>query len=134
MTSIYQILQKEDKSKYITTGLFGKGLLFHPLLNKGTAFSIREREVFGLTGKLPPVVESLSSQVRRSYQQFKRYQKDINQSIYLHDLFNSNETVFYKLIKDNLSEMVGHLYTPHVSTTVKQYSLEFRHPRGIYIM
>ena len=133
MTSIYQIKTNAEAIRFLTTSLFGKGLLFHPLLNKGTAFSIREREEFGLIGKLPPVVESLGSQVRRSYLQFKRYEKDVNQSIYLHVLFNSNETVFYKMIKDHLAEMVGYLYTPHVSTTVKQYSLEFRHPRGIYI-
>ena len=133
MKPIYQIHYDEEDNPYINTNLRGKALLFHPLLNKGTAFSMRERKDFGLDGKLPPVVESLVSQVRRSYAQFQRYDKQVNQSIYLHTLFNSNEVLFYKLTRDYLPEMVSYLYTPHVSTTVEQYSLEFRHPRGIYI-
>ncbi len=133
MSSAYNIVYDDDNKPVLHTDIHGKALLFHPLLNKGTAFTIREREEFGLVGKLPPVVESLQTQVNRSYQQFKRFEKETNQSIYLHTLFNTNETVFYKLIKDNLPEMVNYLYTPHVSTTVQQYSGEFRQPRGLYI-
>lgn len=133
MSSAYNIVYDDDSKPVLHTDIHGKALLFHPLLNKGTAFTIREREEFGLVGKLPPVVESLQTQVNRSYQQFKRFEKETNQSIYLHTLFNTNETVFYKLIKDNLPEMVNYLYTPHVSTTVQQYSSEFRQPRGLYI-
>ena len=133
MNSAYIIKKDREKKPILYTSLQGKALLFHPLLNKGTAFSLREREEFGLVGKLPPVVESLQTQVNRSYEQFKRFEKEVNQSIYLHSLFNSNETVFYKLIKDNIPEMVNYLYTPHVSTTVQQYSNEFRQPRGLYI-
>lgn len=133
MSSAYKIVYDDENNPTLHTNIHGKALLFHPLLNKGTAFTIREREDFGLVGKLPPVVESLQTQVTRSYKQFKQFGKESNQSIYLHALFNANETVFYKLIKDNLPEMVSYLYTPHVSTTVQQYSSEFRQPRGLYI-
>jgi len=117
----------------IETSLSGKLLMNTPLLNKGTAFSMEERRAFGLLGKLPARVETLEEQAERAYQQFKRYTVDLSQHIYLYNLHERNEVLFYKLVEDHLEEMMPIIYTPVVGHAVKQFSREFRSPRGLFI-
>lgn len=131
---VYKVKHDElANTYYIETSLYGKSLLFHPLLNKGTAFSLKERHLLSLIGKLPPVVETIDSQVLRVYKQYLRFTDNEQRSIFLHVLFNTNEILFYRLLRENLAKMVSSLYTPTVGLTVKEYSIEFRHPRGLYI-
>ncbi len=117
----------------LQTNLKGKALLFHPLLNKGTAFSQEERDTFELTGKLPAKVETLDEQISRVEGQLGRFQTSQEKSIFLHVLFNSNEILFYAFVKKFLSSVIATLYTPTVGSAVQSYSQEYRHPRGIYI-
>ncbi len=117
----------------IVTSLTGKLLMNTPLLNKGTAFTAEERRAFGLLGKLPARVETLDEQVARAYEQYKRYTVDLSQHIYLYNLHERNEVLFYKLVSDHLEEMMPIIYTPIIGNAVKQYSREFRAPRGLYI-
>lgn len=118
---------------YIETMLTGKQLLMTTLLNKGTAFSAAERDIFKLHGKLPYCIETLEQQVKRTYAQYSRYTIDLSKNIYLNDLRDRNETLFYALLKEHVDEMLPVIYTPIVGDAVKAYSREFRAPRGLYL-
>ena len=119
--------------RWIETSLEGKPLLTTPQLNKGTAFTEAERDVFGLRGKLPIRVEQLQEQVDRAYQQYLAYDTRLKQNIYLNNLHDKNQILFYKLLSEHLAEMLPTIYTPIVGSAVKSYSREFRQPRGLYL-
>jgi malate dehydrogenase (oxaloacetate-decarboxylating) len=123
----------KEHHQYIETCLTGKSLLTSPQLNKGTAFDAHERKQFGLAGKLPPRIETLEEQVERAYLQFSKYSLDIQKHIYLNNLHDRNQVLFYKLVSTHLAEMVPLIYTPCVGTAVKEYSREFRQARGLFI-
>jgi malate dehydrogenase (oxaloacetate-decarboxylating) len=118
---------------YIETSLSGKPLLTTPQLNKSTAFTNEERKEFGLLGKLPNRVETLDEQVKRAYLQYTRYTSHLQQNIYLNNLHDKNQVLFYKLLSRHLGEMLPIIYTPIVGTAVKRFSHEYRQPRGLYI-
>lgn len=118
---------------YIETTLCGKPLLTTPQLNKGTAFTQEERKEFGLLGKLPNRVETLDEQVKRAYLQYSSYTSRLQQNIYLNNLHDKNQILFYKLLNRHLGEMLPTIYTPIVGTAVKRFSHEYRQPRGLYI-
>jgi malate dehydrogenase (oxaloacetate-decarboxylating) len=126
---------RDDKTNtlFIETPICGKLLLTTPQLNKGTAFSHEERKAFGLLGKLPDRVETLEEQVERAYLQFLGYTTQIQQNIYLNNLHDKNQILFYKLLRCHLEQMLPIIYTPIVGTAVKRYSREYRQPRGLYI-
>jgi len=128
-----QVKEPSTGQMWIETPLCGKALLNTALLNKGTAFTLEEREMFGLLGKLPSRVETLDEQVTRVYEQYKRYKNDLSRNIYLNNLRDRNETLFYRLLNEHATEMLPIIYTPIVGTAVKEYSREFRGPRGLYI-
>lgn len=119
--------------EFIETSLTGKLLLTTPQLNKGTAFSEQERHDFGLLGKLPAQVETLGEQVKRAYQQYQSYSNALQKNIYLNNLHDKNQVLFYKLVSDHIDEILPLIYTPIVGTAVKEYSREFRQARGLYI-
>lgn len=118
---------------YIETSLCGKPLLTTPQLNKSTAFTHEERKDFGLLGKLPHRVESLDEQIKRAYLQYSSYTTRLKQNIYLNNLHDKNQILFYKLLSRHLGEMLPTIYTPIVGTAVKRFSHEYRQPRGLYI-
>jgi malate dehydrogenase (oxaloacetate-decarboxylating) len=107
--------------------------LNHPLLNKGTAFTLEERSSLGLHGLLPPQVESLEEQVGRAYAAYKRKHDDLERHIYLRALQDTNEVLFYKLLLDNIEEMTPMVYTPVVALACEQFSHIYRRPRGLFI-
>lgn len=119
--------------EYLATSLGGKPLLTTPQLNKGTAFSETERRVFGLKGKLPARIETLEEQVTRAYFQYQSYTDKLKKNIYLYGVHDTNQVLFYKLVKKYLGEMLPTIYTPIVGMNVKEYSREFRQARGLYI-
>lgn len=124
---------KTTHELYLETSLTGKPLLTTPQINKGTAFTHEERKAFGLLGKLPHKVETLDEQVKRAYLQYSSYTTRLQQNIYLNNLHDKNQVLFYKLISKHLSEMLPTIYTPIVGTAVKRFSHEYRQPRGLYI-
>ncbi len=126
-------IDKQTGEIYLETSLKGKPLLTTPQLNKGTAFTAEERRTFKLLGKLPSRIETLDEQVARAYQQYNGYSTRLQQNIYLNNLHDMNQVIFYKLVSQHLNEMLPTIYTPIVGTAVKQYSQEFRQPRGIYL-
>ncbi len=120
-------------ARIIETSICGKNLLTTPQLNKGTAFSKEERQAFGLQGKLPNRIETLDEQVERAYMQYKRYSNNLQQNIFLNNLHDKNQILFYKLLSCHLAEMLPIIYTPTVGLAVQYFSHEYRQPRGLYI-
>ena len=118
---------------FIETSITGRHLLTTSQLNKGTAFTHDERRVFELHGTLPNRVETLDEQVKRAYIQFSAYSSRLQQNIYLLNLHDKNQILFYKLVSQHLAEMLPVIYTPIVGSAVQHYSREYRQPRGLYI-
>lgn len=130
----FKIVRDEHTGELVVhTSICGKPLLTIPQLNKSTAFTQEERRAFGLLGKLPHRVETLDEQVKRAYLQYSSYSTRLQQNIYLNNLHDKNQVLFYKLISRHLAEMLPTIYTPIVGTAVKRFSHEYRQPRGLYI-
>ena len=109
----------------------GTALLELPLLNKGSAFSVEERIHFNLHGLLPQAIESIEEQSQRSYQQYCSFNDAINKHIYLRNIQDTNETLFYHLIENHLSEMMPIIYTPTVGEACQHFSEIYRRHRGV---
>ncbi len=108
-------------------------LVRNPILNKGSAFPEDERHAFGLHGLLAFGVSDLETQKKRSYQAFQNKSKPIEKYIYLRELQDSNETLFYSLLVDHIQEMLPIVYTPVVGEACQNFSHIYRRPRGLYL-
>eukprot|EP00614_Pseudopedinella_elastica_P042582 CAMPEP_0181259004 /NCGR_PEP_ID=MMETSP1097-20121128/184_1 /TAXON_ID=35684 /ORGANISM="Pseudopedinella elastica, Strain CCMP716" /LENGTH=502 /DNA_ID=CAMNT_0023357433 /DNA_START=17 /DNA_END=1523 /DNA_ORIENTATION=- len=111
----------------------GPSLLETPLLNKGSAFSSEERKTFNLTGLIPPRYESINEQVDRAYMQYSSFAEPINKHIYLRAIQDNNETLYYRLVKEHINEMMPIIYTPTVGDACEQFSDIYRSSRGLFI-
>ncbi|HVV99613.1 MAG TPA: NAD-dependent malic enzyme, partial [Planctomycetaceae bacterium] len=111
----------------------GMDLLNRQGLNKGTAFTERERELLGLHGLLPPYIERLEDQVIRAYQAYKHKDDDLERHIYLRALQDTNEVLFYRLLLEHIEEMMPIVYTPVVGLACQEFSHIYRRPRGMFI-
>lgn len=110
-----------------------QNILHNPLLNKGTAFSLIERNELNLHGKIPPIIETLDEQVKRAYLQYKLYPNPLLQNIFLHELHNTNVVLFYKLLQTHFAELLPILYTPNVAHSVTNFSTIYNRPEGLYL-
>ncbi len=119
--------------EYYDVYLSGRQLHSSHILNKGSSFTKQERIDFNLAGCLPWGYEDLDAQVSRALEMYKRKEDDLERYIFLMELQNRNITVFYRLILDNLAEMVPIVYTPTVGMACMQLSHIQRRSRGIYI-
>ena len=108
-------------------------LINNPLLNKGTAFSEKEREEFMLHGLLPPQVASMDEQRMRAYNAFKNRGTPLEKYINLRSLQDSNETLFYNLLIHHIEELMPFVYTPVVGEGCIHFSHIYRRPRGVFI-
>lgn len=115
------------------TQLTGVDLLHNPLLNHGTAFTEEERDAYKLRGLLPPRIFTQARQVQRSLENLRKKRNDLEKYIYLIGLEDRNETLFYRLVMDNLEETMPLIYTPTVGQACQEYAHIFRRPRGLYI-
>lgn len=134
MTSKFHLTRdKNGAINGLVTNQSGHDLLDNPRLNKGSAFTQSERELFSLAGKLPYHVETIEDQVERTYEQYLSFSSDLSKNIYLNTLHDTNETLFYRLVSEHIEEMLPIIYTPTIGEAVQKFSLELRRPRGIYI-
>jgi malate dehydrogenase (oxaloacetate-decarboxylating) len=117
----------------IETELTGQLLLDNPLLNKGSAFPPDERREFGLLGLLPLHTSTAQEQLARTYENYRRKETDLEKYVFLTALQDRNETLFYRLLQEHISEMTPIIYTPTVGEGCRRYSHLFRRPRGLYI-
>ena len=113
--------------------LRGRSVLTSAMLNRGTAFTLAEREALGLTGLLPDGVSTIEGQLHRVYAQYLRQPDDLAKNIFLGHVRDRNEVLFYRLLTEHISEMLPIVYTPTVGTVIERYSLEFGRPRGVYL-
>lgn len=124
---------KEINEQIIETSLRGRDLLASPLLNKGVAFTLEERRELGLCGLLPPTVMAIEEQVSRVYEQLQNEPDNLHKNIALNDLFHRNVVLFYRLLKDHLSELLPIVYTPTVGQAIQEYSHRYHRPGGVYL-
>ncbi|OBU14596.1 NAD-dependent malic enzyme [Photobacterium aquimaris] len=111
----------------------GPILLETPLLNKGSAFSVEERMFFNLEGLLPEAIESIEEQTDRAYQQYQKFDNDMDRHIYLRNIQDTNETLFYRLVENHITEMMPIIYTPTVGSACEDFSNIYRRGRGLFI-
>jgi malate dehydrogenase (oxaloacetate-decarboxylating) len=108
-------------------------VLNDPLRNRGVAFTLAEREMLGLTGRLPSGVLTLDEQARRVWEQLRMQPSDLAKNVYMEQLHDRNEVLYYKVLLDHLAELLPVVYDPTVGDAIERYSHEYRRPRGIYL-
>ncbi|GAA3823817.1 NAD-dependent malic enzyme [Streptomyces chiangmaiensis] len=109
------------------------GVLTDPLRNRGVAFAPEEREALGLTGRLPSGVLTLEQQAQRAYRQMQVQGSDLAKNVYLEQLHDRNETLYFKILAEHLPELLPIVYDPTVGEAIEKYSHEYRRPRGIFL-
>ncbi|XTZ40415.1 NAD-dependent malic enzyme [Salmonella enterica] len=124
---------KQSKNRSLYIPYAGPVLLEFPLLNKGSAFSMEERSNFNLLGLLPEVVETIEEQAERAWLQYQGFKTDIDKHIYLRNIQDTNETLFYRLVENHLEEMMPVIYTPTVGWACERFSEIYRRARGVFI-
>ena len=127
------VLDTVTGEPYLPVTERGRALLDNPILNKGTSFSDAERHALGISGLLPRHVSSMDEQVERTLDQLRDKENDLQRHIYLAGLHDRNETLFFRVVIDNLEETVPIIYTPTVAEACQQWSRIFRRARGLYI-
>lgn len=113
--------------------LSGYDLINCPRLNKGTAFTNHERDIFELHGLLPPHVGTLAEQVERRVQALAQQATPFNKYAFLRDLQDTNETLFYALLLRDVEQMLPLVYTPTVGEGCQRFSEIWRKPRGLFL-
>jgi malate dehydrogenase (oxaloacetate-decarboxylating)(NADP+) len=121
---------KQDTAGALPVGL---ALLHDPTLNRGTAFTLKERDALGLRGLLPPHVLSQEEQVTRVLANLRKLSDPLEKFVALNALHDRNETLFFRVLCDNIDEMQPLVYTPTVGLACQKFGHIFQRPRGIFI-
>ena len=152
----WDVVEHQDKTLRFQTSKTGSTVIQTPLLNKGTAFTKKERDTLNLQGLLPPQILSLNQQIKKIYQRYQRlgiplqicrsckqtnkekYQIlkqeiDVARYNFLRDLQDRNEILFYAFSQEFLTEMVPIIYTPTVGEAVQRYSRDSARFQGIFL-
>ncbi|RUM42170.1 MAG: NAD-dependent malic enzyme [Desulfocapsa sp.] len=114
--------------------VYASGPTIHNIsfVNKGTAFSLSERKRLGLEAALPPAVRTLEHQVENSVIKVNSKDTPIEKFIYIRSLFDRNVALAHALIKNDIENLMGIIYTPTVGLAVQQYSSMFRQANGLH--
>jgi malate dehydrogenase (oxaloacetate-decarboxylating) len=108
-------------------------ILDNPLFNRGTAFTDEERDAYHLHGLLPDHVETLEEQVARRLESVRALATDLDRYVYLRNLQDYNETLYFALVTNHLDELLPIIYTPTVGLGCQRYSHIYQRPRGLFI-
>lgn len=124
-----------DKNDYLTinTDKRGKAVINDPLLNKGSAFSMAERDQLGLHGLVPPQQNTLEQQARRAHSALLRLSEPLDKYVGFSALQDRNEHLFYRVLMDHMTEYMPIVYTPTVGLATQNFSQVFQRGRGIWI-
>jgi malate dehydrogenase (oxaloacetate-decarboxylating) len=117
----------------IKTALMSYDLINQPGLNKGTSFTEEERNIFHLHGLLPPHVGTLEDQAARRIKVLREFETGFERYAYLRDLQDTNETLFYAVLVNNIEELLPIVYTPTVGEGCERFSEIWRRPRGLFL-
>ncbi len=115
------------------TSKSGYEILQDPHLNKGTGFTYAERDKYGLHGLLPSEVESIETQIVRVHEQVDHFKEPINKYVYLLQLLDNNQTLFFRTVMDDPAKYLPLIYTPTVGEVCQKFGHILRRPRGLYI-
>ena len=111
----------------------GISLLRDPLVNKGTGFSQKERDALGLRGLLPATQLTIQAQAERVLTNLRRLPNDLDKYVALNALHDRNETLFFRVVCDNIDEIQPLIYTPTVGLACQKFGNIFQRPRGLFI-
>ncbi|XP_015764016.1 PREDICTED: NADP-dependent malic enzyme-like [Acropora digitifera] len=111
----------------------GTDILRDARLNKGTAFTLEERQILGIHGLLPPCISTQEIQCQRVYAELHKKANDLQRYIQLMALLERNESLFFKLLMDHTEELMPIVYTPTVGLACQKYGVIFRKPRGLFV-
>ncbi len=111
----------------------GRRILRNPVANRGTAFTHEERAELELSGLLPGQVSTIEEQLRRTYAQYSRSPSPLAKYIYLSQLRDRNEVLFYRVLSEHLEEMLPIVYTPTIGEAIERFSHEYVGPRGLFL-
>ncbi len=111
----------------------GRVILVHPMANRGTAFTLEERQRLGLSGLLPNRITTIEEQMRRVYAQYSRSPSPLAKFIQLSQLRDRNEVLFYRLLSENLEEMMPIIYTPTIGEAIERFSHEYHGARAVFL-
>ncbi len=129
----YDVKRDERGERYLEVKVTGFSMLRLPLLNKSTAFTPEERQLLDLDGLIPPHVSSVEEQKERAYGRYRLQPTDLEKHVYLRNIQDRNEVLFFALLEDHLEEMLPILYTPTVGEAVRVFSHIYRLPRGFCV-
>ncbi|MGV8845637.1 NAD-dependent malic enzyme [Tessaracoccus sp.] len=115
------------------TTLRGRSVLSEPRINKGTGFTLQEREELGLVGLLPSRVLTIDEQAHRAYLLYHEQPTDLAKNVFLTALRDRNEVLYFRLLGEHLAECLPIIYTPTVGEAIQRYSHEYRRPHGVYL-
>lgn len=113
--------------------LTGRALLANRYRNKGTAFSVDERDRLHLHGLLPPVVEDLATQLHRVRTEYAAAHGDLARHIFLRALQESNSVLFYRFLVGDIEQLLPIVYTPTVGLACQEWSRTYRREHGLYL-
>lgn len=121
----------EATGDVISPGLMqGMDHVRNPRLNKGLAFTLEERQALGIHGLMPPRFKTQEQQLSVCLYSVNKYQEDINKYLYLAELHDRNERLFYRLLSENVEQLMPIVYTPTVGLACQKFGLIYRRPRG----
>ncbi|KAF9064524.1 hypothetical protein BDP27DRAFT_1333365 [Rhodocollybia butyracea] len=133
LQTVRKSILTHSQSQSVRVALRGAAILNQPRFNKGTAFTAKEREIFGLRGRLPSRVNSLDEQCERAYAQLKTRDTPIRMNTFLHSMKDQNWVLYYSLVAKHLKELLPIIYTPTQGEAIAEYSHLFRRSEGIYL-
>ncbi|WP_085830842.1 hypothetical protein [Collinsella vaginalis] len=112
----------------------GYEILSDPFLNKGTAFTMEERERLGLVGLLPPHVQTIEEQADQAYKAYSAQESDVARRHYLMDVFSRNRTLFYYLFSQHVEEFMPIVYDPTIAQDIEEYGKAYLEPQhAVYL-